>query len=287
VRGRTLSAVVAIEEFAMLPRTFIVPLDGSPFAERALDIARAFARRVEGQVVLLSTPWDRRAHLAREYLDRVVARDHAVPLEAMVVYDRGPAEAISMVAAQSPDRIVCMTSHGRGGLRWAMVGSVAEEVIQRVAQPLLLVGRHADPASLTRRGPVLACVDGSQSSAAIAPLACEWARELGHALEVAVVVHPLDTLDAQHPDDLLEPIAEQFRAHGAEPHVTMLRSTYVAGMLADHANDVDASLVALTTRARTGAKRVVLGSVSMGVLSEVRSPVLIEHRSAHGHPDGT
>jgi nucleotide-binding universal stress UspA family protein len=195
----------------------------------------------------------------------------------VVVHDRAPAEAIALVAHEDDDRTVCMTSHGRGGLRWAMLGSVAEDVVRRSDRPMLLVGRHCATDVDVRRGPVLLCVDGSAASEYVAPAAAAWADRLGLGLDVAIVVHPLDVPDAEHPDELLDPITERLAAHGIACAPAMLRASYAAGELADHADSIGASMIAMTTRARRGAGRVTLGSVTMGVLGSARCPVLVAH----------
>src|SRR5690242_1592055 len=102
----------------MIPTTYVVPLDGSPFAERAIPIASALAERVGGRILLLSAP--HHGPLGpREYLAEVAARHTAVPVDTISNVAHLPADAIATVAGDSDDRIVCMTSHGRGGLRWS------------------------------------------------------------------------------------------------------------------------------------------------------------------------
>src|SRR6188474_2412668 len=108
--------------------TFVVPLDGSKFAERALPVANALATRLGGDVVAVTTPWERDPAAADRYLAEVAARTNLS--DSVLVRDREAAGAIEYAAHDGPDRTVCMTSHGRGGLRWAMLGSVAEEVLQ-------------------------------------------------------------------------------------------------------------------------------------------------------------
>jgi nucleotide-binding universal stress UspA family protein len=128
----------------MIPRTFVVPLDGSPFAERAVGAARAIARRVDGELLLVSA--DHRGPLEpREYLGEVAARCTDVPVGTLAHAEHLPADAILGVVGQSDDRILCMTSHGRGGLRWAMIGSVAEDVLRRASCPVLAVRLEGQP----------------------------------------------------------------------------------------------------------------------------------------------
>jgi nucleotide-binding universal stress UspA family protein len=254
---------------------FVVPLDGSTFAERALPVARSLAARAEGSLLLVTTHWDHDAREPEAYIERI-AREHTdLPVKTLVVHDRAAAEAIVMAERDGDDRVVCMTSHGRGGLRWAMLGSVAEDVVRTSEGPVLLVGRHCTATEGVADGPVLLCVDGSEASEAIAPTAAAWAKQYGWPVEVAVVVHPLDIDDAQHPDELVGPIRERLAHHGIDARPAILRSGYPAGALADHADAIGASMLAMTTRSRRGASRVALGSVTMGAVGAARCPVLV------------
>src|SRR5437016_1443673 len=143
----------------MLARTFVVPLDGSAFAERAVPVACALAERVDGRLLLLSAPY-KGVLQPGEYLAEVAKRC-AVPVDTRADTTFLPADAITNVVAESDDRMVVMTSHGRGGLRWSIVGSTAEEVIRRSDRPLVLVGRHCRDDFLVAGEHLLAAVDGT------------------------------------------------------------------------------------------------------------------------------
>lgn len=257
-----------------MARTFVVPLDGSAFAERALPVACALAERVDGSVLLVSAPYKGvlRPH---DYLAEVAARC-PVPVETSAAESSLPADAIVNVVDEAEDRIVCMTSHGRGGLRWSVMGSTAEEVIRRSDRPLVLVGRHCRDDFLTRGSYMLAAVDGTECSEHLAPNALAWAARLGLRMKAAIVVHPLDVEAAEHPEALLDPIVEQF---GGPEHasVDMLRSLYDAGAIADLATDLPAAMIAMECQGTTGLARVVLGSVTMGVLHLAACPLLVTH----------
>ena len=92
----------------------------------------------------------------------------------------------------------------------------------------------------------------------------------------AIVVHPLDVETAEHPEVLLDPILEQF---GGPEHasVNLLKSTYDAGAIADYAYDLPAAMIAMECQGITGLARVVLGSVTMGVLNLAPCPLLVTH----------
>jgi nucleotide-binding universal stress UspA family protein len=125
----------------MASPTIVVPLDSSAYSERALPVATALAQRAGGRLLLVSVQDHGPLH-PREYLDEIAASPRPVPVETVGISNMLAADAIAQVVGESDDRIVCMTSHGRGGLRWGLIGSVAEEVVRRADRPALLVGRH-------------------------------------------------------------------------------------------------------------------------------------------------
>ena len=257
----------------MTPTTFVVPLDGSEFAERAVAVAAALAHQ-SGGGMLLMTALERGPLHPREYLDEIAARHADVPIQRVVDADRYAAEAIVHVLEESPDRIVCMTSHGRGGIRWGMVGSVAEEVIRRASRSTVLVGRHCRDDFLAGAPHMLVCTDGSVSSAQLAPVALDWAERLKLDVHAAIVVHPLDVESAEHPEVLIDPIVEQF---GGADHVVakVLTGRFVEGALADYADDLPAALIAVNCHGRTGLARFALGSTTMGLLHQASCPLLV------------
>jgi nucleotide-binding universal stress UspA family protein len=69
--------------------------------------------------------------------DDAAARD--VTAEVDVAEDRDVAHGICRIAAEREVDVICMSSHGRSGLSKAVLGSVAERVLERCARPLLVV----------------------------------------------------------------------------------------------------------------------------------------------------
>ena len=137
-------------------RRILVPLDGSPISEQALDHAVEYARLFDAEVHFLrvvQTPstsdWfvdvasDQRVQEmmikeARQYLAGVADRTatpHDVQMDVMV---GSPADVILSYIATSNIDLVVMTSHGRGGLVRATFGSVTDRLIGGAA-PLIVV----------------------------------------------------------------------------------------------------------------------------------------------------
>ncbi len=256
----------------MFPDTIVVPLDGSEFAARALPVARAFVRQTGGRLLVMTTRWDDDMGSARSYLDEVATAHHDVDVSTLVIADRPAPSAIQLVATESPGRVVCMTTHGRGRVRWALLGSVAEEVVRGSSDPVMLLGRHCRTEWPNNFRKMVVCVDGANAAPAVEPDAVEWAKALGLDVHVATVIHPLDTVG---PDEVLDAIVGRVEAQGLHAHKCVLRSGYPAGAIADFAEGIDADLVAMSSHARTGTARVALGSVTMGVVGMARCPLLV------------
>ena len=257
------------------PRTIIVPLDGSDFAARALPVARAIADRIGAGMIVMSTYWEGGVDGLVGYLDRVAKAQGGAAVETLLVDEHPAASAIASVSRMHPDSVVCMTSHGRSGARWAILGSVTEDVLRDANAPVLLVGRHCATDWPSHIEHLVECVDGSDADAGDVPAASEWAKSLGLDVRVVMVTHPLDVESAIHPNKVVEAITEHFVSQGVATTAVTLRGSYVAGTIADFARTLPATLLATNTSGRGGIARVVLGSVAMGVVSLAPCPVLV------------
>ncbi len=141
-------------------RAILVPLDGSPFAEQALDQAEVLASTMGARLVLLSVlPGTDGAgfeesvdaefllanHEAAEgrmalYLNDTAARLEATGLKVEPEIGHGdPAEGILRVAEQQDIDLTVMATHGRGGLQALWMGGTALKVVQGAVRPVLLV----------------------------------------------------------------------------------------------------------------------------------------------------
>jgi nucleotide-binding universal stress UspA family protein len=120
----------------------LIPLDGSPLAEQILPAALELARLMEGRCTLLRVagPGEAARAEAEAYLEGVSARLRAegVPIRTRVVLARHAAEAIlEQVRAHGHD-LVALATHGRGGARRVLLGSVADRVIRGASVPVLV-----------------------------------------------------------------------------------------------------------------------------------------------------
>jgi nucleotide-binding universal stress UspA family protein len=145
-------------------RTIVVPLDGSPVAEQALDQAYEVATATGASLLLVAVVPEPDEFLAAEVGDIPVwmLEDRMAETERLHTYLQGqaarlmnagltveiqvvtgsPATAILDSAAETGADLIVMATHGRGGLQRLWMGSVALKVVQSARTPVLLVRAH-------------------------------------------------------------------------------------------------------------------------------------------------
>jgi len=138
----------------------VVPLDGSPLAERALPTAAGLAdalglpihlvRVVDfdplratvqagGQAAAASAEaQESPRHQAEEYLAVETRRLRDRDLTTTSEVSTGPLTA-ALLDAIRPGDLVVLTTHGRGGIRRWLLGSTAEKLVRLASAPVLLV----------------------------------------------------------------------------------------------------------------------------------------------------
>lgn len=125
--------------------------DGSDASSEVAPIAAALARPAGAEVVLgrVVGPADQgeqalEAH--RVSLEHAaVAVGEGVRVRGALAFGDRPADALLDLVERERADLIAMTSHGRGGLQRAWLGSVAEEVVRRAVVPVV-VKRSAAPA---------------------------------------------------------------------------------------------------------------------------------------------
>lgn len=140
----------------------MVALDGSPFAEQALEFACSFARIFGATldlVFVIEPPppiadpsglmvippmLDAEKNLRRnavDYLDRVARklRTDGLAVECEAVDGASAANTILEQAVRHGAGMIAIATHGAGGLERLVVGSVADKVIRGATAPVLVV----------------------------------------------------------------------------------------------------------------------------------------------------
>lgn len=290
-----------------MTRTILVPLDGSTFAEHALPVAIGFARRIGAglELVIVDRPpiaWvvpevpivlDEAAPGTdgQRYLEELRPRLPADFAVRLTRFEGNPTAILTRHIDATEPVLIVMSTHGRGGFSRFWIGSVADGVARRSSSPTILLKPPASIPDFTREqqfANVLIPLDGSVASEEILDQALAlFGTEVDYT--VCRVVSPLAETHAPdpsvtavrrqetHPEALLHAEAERLRARGAQVTERLLVNTSPANAIIELASTLDAGLIAMTTHARRGVSRFVMGSVADKVLRAAPCPVLMFH----------
>jgi nucleotide-binding universal stress UspA family protein len=255
----------------------IVPVDGSDESWRAVDVAVALGRRCDASVEIVEVVFDQLDTVDAE--DRMTSRsaEHdgsgVTVTTSVVLAPESVSEAVAELIEQRPESTVVMASHGRGRSA-ALLGSVAEELLQRIYGPILVVGPHVVTGDFS--GPIIVTVDGSDASESVLPLAAAWAIELGvepWIVEVAEadVVMSSDVADSAYPARLARRLTAD-SGHTVQFEVLHGR---VHDEIAQFASARGASMIVASTHGRTGMSRFVIGSTAAAFVRHAPCPILL------------
>lgn len=268
----------------------VVPLDGSKIAERALPLAARLARGCDAPVafvhVLDPDQYDRpgepeRAERAFRAYAEDLAKRHGIERWDAAVLGGHASEAVLEYAA--PARWICVASHGRGGFKALLVGSVADKIVRGAEIPVFFVPVKEEQAPLPGPGhPVLVALDGSEE----AERALALGREMGQLLGAAValvraysVPPPVGVEFVAYSPELLAELEAAASAYlrevareGEERYVVQGAP---AEAIAEVADRIDAGLVVVATRGLGLARRLILGSTTDRLMRSLARPLLI------------
>jgi len=288
----------------------LVPLDGSKLAEVALGNARSLAMHM-GAAVTLFHVLERNApqqvhgepHLAEvkqaeEYLGRIAKqlRTEGIATDWHVhdVPEADVAQSITRHASEFGSDLIMISTHGSGGLRDFVYGSIAQQVVGCGGVPVFII-RPDDGVQPFECRRILVPLDGADSHEASLPLAAGLARLYGAEIRLVTVVprrsdldgagraagrfFPTATaawLDLQERDsaEYLQGLAEGLRDGGLAVSCLVVRgdpADLIMAALREHGAD----LLVMATHARRGWSAFWSGSVGPAVLSQWRRPTLL------------
>ncbi len=301
-------------------RSILVPLDGSPSAEFAVPVAQGIARRTGGGVHLIHVhmplsaagttrtaapsyyeSWEVEAKGQEEdYLSSLPRR---FPDEGRITVDHRLAEGsvvetLVRCAGETSTDLIVMTTHGRGPLARAWLGSVADGVVRRSSVPVLLLRPTADPEPMGERlfRNILIALDGSALSEQILDHAASLGALVAARYTLTRVVSPMVLTgyaptpegmlgDASSGPELelligdaesyLEDAAQRLRDRGLSVESQVVVDTQPALGILEFAREKAADLIAMATHGRTGFSRLLLGSVADKVLRGTTAPILL------------
>jgi nucleotide-binding universal stress UspA family protein len=151
----------------MLPKNILVPTDLSEGAEEALDYACELAAKLDATIHLVNvigipalglpelgvamtaTMIDSMVAENKAAIDELAARKCTTARLGQVLLKTGDARnLINQTAAEVGADLIVMGTHGRRGVKRALLGSIAETVVRSAPCPVLTVrvhdGKHED-----------------------------------------------------------------------------------------------------------------------------------------------
>jgi nucleotide-binding universal stress UspA family protein len=257
----------------------VVCLDGSPFAEQILPLAHYIAEAKPLPLKILRVVEDPEEFAAEKaYLESWSRAYHA---EVKVIVSDRPAEAIIAELKRNPGAMPALTTHGRTAWLEAILGSIALEVVRKVARPTLLFRPHTDGHPAPRRiRNIVVALDGSNFAESIVPAAIELVRIVRGKLLLLQVLgpHTIGAAGSGSADIAETAYLRRMAIHIEERYAIAPTWDVLHGdpghSLCRYLHEMPSSLLAITTYARSGWERAFLGSVAARCLRQTRLPIL-------------
>jgi nucleotide-binding universal stress UspA family protein len=292
----------------------LIPLDGSETAEQVLPYARLltskFGRPVEliavtdiAEVLAYVSPdktvavFDMVQKGMQEseiYLQKIAGTFRGANVNCIVTKGRA-GEVIIDQAVADPALLIAMATHGRSGLNRWMLGSVAEKVLHRSANPLLLIRatEHSKTNGTASLKSIVVPLDGSDLAESVLPMVTGIAKGLdlsvilfraynipyslysyGHGY-YAVDIQQLMAAMRNDVRDYLDKKAAEVRTLGVDKVSCVAAEGLSADEIIRIGRVTPESIIAMCSHGRSGIKRWALGSVAEAVVRHSDKAVLI------------
>lgn len=293
-------------------KKILFPTDFSPSSDAALAAACLWARRLEAEFHLVHVvetfrpdvfatasvgadpklgSMSLQQHASAEIgVRRRLAISHGVTATSGLAQGLAAAPAILDYAENLDVDLIIMSTHGRRGVRRLLLGSVAEEVVQRSTCPVLTVAAALKSSTSLPPRRILVAADLSDHSPALVAHGKEFAALFGAELQLLhVVVRP--SLPAYYdgaglPNLVFEsPLLERevqsalealYAAAGgpAGPCSIHIEHGVAAEQIVRFAAVNSSELAMVASHGLTGVSHLLMGSVSERAVREAHCPVL-------------
>lgn len=293
-------------------RHLLVPLDGSQLSESALPAAAHLAETVGASVTLvhiiekdapkeihkerhLTDPEEASAYL-KEVAERGFPPEIQVDWHVHIEEVKNVARSIVQHSQELEQDLIVMCTHGRGGMRDWLLGSIAQQVIASGTTPVLLVPPQESVQAKFPCRLALVPLDGIPDHEQGLSIAAGLARFCtGMGLHLLMVVPTLSTLSAERAAtgrmlpgamaatlDLAEEGGkgyltqhlEELKAMGIQATAEVARGDALAVIL-DTVERVQADLIVLGTHGKAGMDAFWSGSLTPRLSSRAKVPLLL------------
>jgi nucleotide-binding universal stress UspA family protein len=297
----------------------LVPLDGSDMAAQVLPHVRALATLFGARVTFMQATADEASNVdvgpGPDFLAFAAADLASTGIATDTLVAQGPpADAILDTAEQHSVDLIALCTHGRGGIRRFLLGSVAANLIGNTTMPLLIVrAKQASvdgvPTQTIDFRKILVPLDGSPLAASVLPIVGEIAAKAGATVvllrampepneEAATsssiqMLRSITGVKTEGADGAMaDPYASQLEheREGAQSSLdlaaaalqrsgiqteTIVEFGSAAETILRVASAQNADLVAMGTHGRSGLRRFLLGSVADRIVRYSEAPVLL------------
>jgi nucleotide-binding universal stress UspA family protein len=191
-----------------------------------------------------------------------------------------PFQTIIDVAEENGYDLIVMGRYGMARLEKVLVGSVTARVIGHSKKDVLVVPSNA---TIGWNNIVLA-TDGSGYSAAASEKAIDLAKSYGGNIKAIAVVDVTDEFMTQAPEVVERLVKEakgfvnDVKSKAEEESVktvTFVKEGEAYRVITDLAKEEKADIIVMGSHGRTGLKRLLMGSVTEGVVGHSPCPVLV------------
>lgn len=293
-------------------RRVLIPLDGSRRAEAVLPAAIAIARRCGATVTLLhvlehNAP--EKVHGEQHLKDTRAADAYLVDVGTRYDLDGVPTEhhvhenpehdvarSIAAHAAELHVDLIALATHGSGGLRGFLFGSIAQQALRRTTTPVLLVRPEVRDGQRANYRQILVPLDGTPQANAALPVAEMLAIAGSAHLHLTRVVPTVGTMPSTsgsgaaatfsptaaaalldiEGQEAADDLAVQRAVLPASLAVTLeVRRGEAVDELLAAVERADADLVVMSTHGRAGVEGLWTGSVAAKLIGRLTRPVIL------------
>ncbi|MFC1920919.1 universal stress protein [Chloroflexota bacterium] len=278
-------------------KRILVPLDGSKLAEAALTYAEEIARNLNAEITLISVSPDggkldkeQYMYLHKSYMQEMENRKKhkAISIKSAILTG-DPAEQIVKYSEKNNDGLIVMGTRGMSPIKRWMLGSVADKVVNMTSIPIALISTEDSETRVPRQNilrKALVILEGTEGGEVIIPFVTELASSLH--MEVTLIQLVDEALMYYEGTDYLSyvPVRRKVmnsRRAKARSYLTKLalplKSNSIpvtvrtaikgdpASTIVKVANRIDADLLIMAVRGRSGISRWFFGSIRDEVIN--------------------
>lgn len=290
----------------------LVPLDGSRMAESSIPAAVFLAKIFKAEVALIHVveenapsevhgePHLRKADEALAYLERIAAEKFSSEIKVVHHVHQTETKNVSRSIIEHVHEfesdLIVMCSHGHGGMRNVLHGSIAQQVINIGLTPVLIIyPDFSDSAMPFSCHSLLIPLDGDPDHEHSIPYAVELVKVCPVAVHLLMVIPTYSDLSGEWvvpsryfpgatsrlldeskttAEEYLKEKEEYLRARGINVVSNIFRGD-AAEVIAEYAHDLKVDMIVMGTHGKRGLDAFWSGSITPKVARHYKAPTLL------------